>query len=580
MAVKTLQTESRVLSASDQLMKTLQEAGVDCIFANLGSDHPAIIESWATFRAQGEKLPQIIVCPHEMVALSAAHGYAQSTGRLQAVFVHVDVGTQNVGGALHNALRARVPIFMFAGASPVTVDGELAGSRNEFIHYLQDVFDQRGIVRGYTKWNYDLHVGQNIDLVVKRAIQMAASDPCGPVYLMAAREMLEQPAIAPEGVVRELPPLEPAAASPRLIAELASALATAEHPLILTSYLGRNHDAVGELVRLSDQLAIPVMEAGPFYMNFPSNHPMHLGYEDYVQHNPYLEQADVVLVIDSDIPWMTQNSKMADGAKLYWIDADPLKETIPLWYYSGQRAVRADSCVALRQLNEALAKVPLRTNAIEQRRSAVTAESAHLREMWASQEEMPQDGIITPEFLTRVVRETIDDDTLIVNETISNYSVAWRHLQRTKPGSFFASGASSLGWHGGAAVGVKLAHPDKPVVALTGDGSYVFSVPSAVHMVAQKYETPFLTVIYNNGGWKSPKLSTLAVHPNGNARTHDDFHVDFFPESHLEQIAGAIGDTHAVKVSEPNELRSALKFAFEQVKQGRSAVVNVILERI
>ncbi|WAH36310.1 thiamine pyrophosphate-requiring protein [Alicyclobacillus dauci] len=568
------------LTASDKMMKALSELGVDCIFANLGSDHPAIIETWAKFRAQGIDMPKIIVCPHEMVALSAAHGYAQATGNLQAVFVHVDVGTQNMGGALHNAMRGRIPLFIFAGASPVTLDGEMTGSRNEFIHYLQDISDQRATVREYTKWNYDLHVGHNIDLAVKRAIQVAKSEPTGPVYLMAAREMLEEEFESSDVTARDLEPVRASALTPDQAREIATAIANAQFPLVITSYLGRNHDAVKELIALSDEWAVPVMEAGPFYMNFPADHPMHLGYEDFVEENPYLAKADVVVVIDSDIPWMTQNSHRSASSTLYWIDSDPIKETIPLWYYSGQVAFRADACQALKQIRAELSQLSFDDGVREQRRQSVESESKRLREEWAKDEAMPADGVITPEFLTKAVREVIDDETIVVNETISNYRVAWRHLQNKTPGGFFGSGASSLGWHGGAAVGVKLANPDKTVIALTGDGSYIFSVPSAVHLTAAKYDAPFLTVIYNNGGWKSPKLSTLGVHPDGVANQHSDFHVDFYPEAHLERAAEVVSGTFTAKVEAPEALHDVLVDALAHVRAGHSAVVNVILNKL
>ncbi len=573
--------EALIATASDQLLDALREIGVEYIFANLGSDHPAIIESWAKFKAQGAKMPNVVVCPHEMVALSAAHGYAQASGKMQAVLVHVDVGTQNLGGALHNAMRGRVPVLILSGTSPVTVDGELKGSRNEFIHYLQDVFDQRGIVRGFTKWNYDLHTGANIDLIVKRAAQLAQSDPRGPVYMMAAREILEEPVAPSPRVSRVLLPMRPSGLTGEQVEEILTALTQARNPLVITSYLGRNVRAVPELVALCERLALPVVESGPYYMNFPADHPLHLGYDDFVSPNPYLAEADVVLVLDSDIPWMPQNSHVRPGTKLFWIDCDPLKEAMPLWYYSEAVAIRADAYQALRQINQGLGRMQGDEAAVAGRREAVAAESARLRREWAERESWPQDGVITPEFLTRMVREVVEESSSIVlSEAVSNYGVVWRHLHAGVAGGFFASGASSLGWHGGAALGMKLAHPDKTVVALTGDGSYVFSVPTAVHMIAAKYQIPFLTVIYNNGGWKSPKLSTLAVHPQGNARSHSDFHVDFYHDADLEQIASAAGGAYAVKVSDPKKLKSALKQAIAEVHRGRAAVVNVILPRI
>src|SRR5215472_35636 len=112
-------------TAAAELLRTLHELGIRYIFANFGSDHPAVLEALAEARATGRKLPEIITCPNEMVALSAAHGYASATGRGQAVLVHTDLGTQALAGAMHNAARGRVPVLIIAGAVPFTMNGEL-----------------------------------------------------------------------------------------------------------------------------------------------------------------------------------------------------------------------------------------------------------------------------------------------------------------------------------------------------------------------------------------------------------------------------------------------------------------------
>src|SRR5258708_31256783 len=117
-------------TASTALLEALGEWGVSYIFANFGSDHPALIEAIAEAGAAGRPIPQVITCPNEMVALSAAHGYAQVTGKAQAVLVHVECGTQALAGAVHNAARGRIPVLIFAGASPFTHEGVLRGSRN------------------------------------------------------------------------------------------------------------------------------------------------------------------------------------------------------------------------------------------------------------------------------------------------------------------------------------------------------------------------------------------------------------------------------------------------------------------
>src|SRR5258708_6573191 len=174
------------------LIDALLDAGITHLFANFGSDHPAILETLARYKADGKPTPQVITCPNEMVALSAAQGFAQITGRGQAVLVHVECGTQSLAGGIHNVAKCRVPVLIFAGASPYTQEGELRGSRNEFIHWLQDVPDQRGIVRGYMKYENEIRTGRNMKQMIHRALQIAHSDPPGPAYLMATREVLEE----------------------------------------------------------------------------------------------------------------------------------------------------------------------------------------------------------------------------------------------------------------------------------------------------------------------------------------------------------------------------------------------------
>jgi acetolactate synthase-1/2/3 large subunit len=128
------------------LLEALREGGVRYLFANLGSDHPALLEALAQASRDGSPtgMPELIVCPHETVAFSAAHAYALVTGEPQAVLVHVDSGTLNLGGVVANAARGRAPVRILAGSAPFTIEGELPGGRNEFIHWLQDVHDQRG----------------------------------------------------------------------------------------------------------------------------------------------------------------------------------------------------------------------------------------------------------------------------------------------------------------------------------------------------------------------------------------------------------------------------------------------------
>lgn len=569
-------------TASTAFLEALVDAGISYLFVNLGSDHPAIVEALAEAAATGKPAPKVITCPNEMVALSCAHGYAQVSGEAQAVLVHVECGTQAMAGAIHNAARGRVPVLIFAGASPFTQEDELRGSRNEFIHWLQDVHDQRGIVRGYMKYNAEIRTGRNIKQMVHRALQIARSDPQGPAYLMGPREVMEEeipPATVDPG--RWLP-IEPAALSPQRVKTLADDLRRAHRPLVVTSYLGRNHGAVTELVNLARKLGIGVLESVPNYMNFPADHSLYLGNQgnEPVQ-NPALADADVVLVIDSDVPWIPKVNRPAEGARIYHIDIDPLKEEMPVWYIPAAHVLRADARTALAQLNEYLDGISLDNAMIEERTAHYSSLSAARRKKLAEREAAPENGVITAEYLTARVRHHISRDAIVLNEGITNYTIINNHIAPCREGTMFTSGASSLGWHGGAAIGAKLARPDRDVVCLTGDGSYMFSIPSTVHWISRRYGAPFLEVIYNNRGWKAPKMSALAVHPDGYASKSQDLNIAFDPPPDYSGIAAAAGGAYARIVKDAKELDQAIAEAVYTVRhEKRSAVLDVWLAKL
>jgi len=568
-------------TAGTALIEALHEAGVSYIFANFGSDHPAIVESLAEAKATGRPAPRLITCPNEMVALSAAHGFAQVTGRAQAVLVHVECGTQALAGALHNAAKGRIPVLIFAGASPFTQEGEMRGSRNEYVQWIQDVFDQRGLVRGYVKYDNEIRTGKNIKQMVHRALQFAHSDPKGPVYLMAAREVMEEE--TPPVAVNQAhwPPLGPGAVSPAGVEEIAKDLLMAERPLVVTSYLGRNPQAVEELIRVCRRFAVGVLESVPNYVNFPADDPLYQGNQwGEARQNRALDEADFVLVIDSDVPWIPMINKPRRDAVIYQIDVDPLKEQMPLWQIPARRVFRADAATALRQLNERLEDAEIEKTTFESRLAHYAAMSESRRQDLI-QAEAPKSDAITPEYLTACVRRHIDQDTIILNEGITNFQTITNHLGALRPGQALTSGGFSLGWNGGAAIGIKLACPDKTVICLTGDGSYMFSAPSSVHWIARRYQTPFLQVIYNNRGWKAPKLSTLAIYPDGYASRDDDQGFKFDPPPDYSGIAAAAGDAHARVVRRPEELNPALAEALVAVRQEhRCAVLDVWLPHL
>ncbi|HEX8110902.1 MAG TPA: thiamine pyrophosphate-dependent enzyme, partial [Kofleriaceae bacterium] len=224
-----------------------------------------------------------------------------------------------------------------------------------------------------------------------------------------------------------------------------------------------------------------------------------------------------------------------------------------------------------------LDRVPLDEAAVAERTAHYAAlHDQRCRALLAA--EHPDGDAITPAYLTACVRRLIDDRTIVVNEGVSNYETITNHLRLTRPGSMLTSGGSSLGWSGGAAIGVALARRDHTVICLTGDGSYLFSQPSVVHWMARRYDTPFLQIVYNNGGWKAPKLGLLALHPSGHGARADDLRLGFAPEPDHAGIAAAAGGAFAGVVTRASELDAALDAAMTAVRrERRCAVLDVKL---
>jgi acetolactate synthase-1/2/3 large subunit len=554
-------------SAAYTLLEFSASSGIEFIFTNLGSDHPAFIEAFAEMQKQGRPMPRIVVCPHEMTALSAAHGYAMVTRRPQLVLVHVDVGTQNLGGSVHNAARGRVPAIVIAGLSPVTDGGDRIGTRNEFIHHIQDMPRQHEIVSPYMKWCYELRAPEAVTSIMARAIQISTTPPEGPVYITGAREIWEGRKQSVVESSEDWPASRLGGLSESAVAELYQALTASKRPLVITSYLGRHPLAVERLVEISDRIGLGVCEVSPAYLNFPGTHEHHLGYT----RNSFVDEADLILLLDVDVPWIKSKVQPRPGTRIFHIDIDPLKTGLGYWHYPAQRIYQADTLSTLDQL---AAMADKNTPGLQSRREWI--QSMRRR----AQPARVNAGAITPEELTEAVGELISERTIVVFEAPTCTELIPTILKLNRPGSYYNSGGAGLGWGINACIGLKLAQPDAEVIALVGDGCYMFGVPSSAYWVANTYRTPFLTIVYNNGGWNAPKYSTLGVHPDGIAKQNDTYWVTVGSGARFADIAAAAGNAEPFRISVREELRETLRRALQTVRDGRCAVVDVAVQRI
>jgi acetolactate synthase I/II/III large subunit len=316
-----------------------------------------------------------------------------------------------------------------------------------------------------------------------------------------------------------------------------------------------------------------------YHVNFPADHELHAGFQYHtVAQNPVLAQADVILAIDTDVPWITAVNRPSAGAAIYCVDVDPLKAQMNMWQVPARRFATASARVAVEQIARFVRDNQLAgPDVVRVRREAAARAHDQERAERAGREQPRSDGAITAEYLTACVRRLLaETDALVLTEVVTNSRVVAEHLRPNQPGSVLHHGGAALGWAGGAAVGAKLAAPDRTVVCLVGDGCFLFGVPSSAQWVARRYGTPALTIVYDNCGWAAPKFSTLQVHPDGAAAATGDFNVSFRPEVDLPGVAQAAG-AYGVTVSSPDELPQVLKDALAVVHGGRSAVVSVQL---
>ncbi len=555
----------------------LQECGIEHLFCNLGTDHVSLIEAMAAFERQGRPQPRVLLCPHENVAVHMAAGFAAVTGRGQGVLVHVDAGTANAAMGLHNLFRSRLPVLLMAGRSPFTLRGELPGSRDNYIHFVQDPFDIGSLVRPYVKWEYSLPTGVTTKEVLRRAHTVMQSDPPGPVYLTLPRETLAE-TWAPERVASfPAPRYGPVAAggiAPAQAAHIAERLMAADHPVVITSYLGRKPGAVPVLEALALACGLRVVEFMPTALSISRDSPCFAGFDPA----RVLPGADLVLLLDVDVPWLPAFVTPETGTEFIHIDVDPLKQDFPMWGFPSDLRLQADCGTALAQV---LAAVHAGADAAWQARvagrlaSLQAARAARLQARDAAAADAGTPGAISPAWLCAQLGAALAPQDIVVNEAIRNAPAVLGQIMRTEPGTLIGCAGGGLGYSGGMALGARLARPGVRVVQVVGDGGFHFSTPTSVYAVAQQDSLPIFTVVLDNGGWQAVKDAVLRVHPGGEAAQAQQFQARLGgAHRHFDQVAAAFG-AHGEAVADPADVPAAIARCLAAVDRGQAAVLQV-----
>jgi len=567
-------------TGAEAIFQLLVASGVDYVFLNPGTDTAPLQEALVALAGDGERVPTLVPCLYENVAMAAAHGYFLVTRKPQLVVVHVDVGTQNLGGNVHDAMRGQAGVVILAGRAPYTLDGSVAGSRDRPIQWQQDVPDQIGIVRGYAKWAHELTRVDTLHQLIPRAVQMAVSEPAGPVYMTAAREVLMQP---PDGnrvdlsMARRSRPLVTAAGDPRALEQLADWLIEAQAPLAVVGNLGRHPEAVQPLVELAERIGMRIVDTrGP--LNVPFDHPLLVD-----DASAALREADVLLLLDVDVPWIPRQVTPAAGARIAQIDIDPLKETIALWGFPVDLPIQADTSKALPGLIDAVedhATADARQAWTPRRESYAADQARQLQARAAQLGALRARRPIAAEWVGAALSERLPSDSIVLDETVTSSGAVRRYLGRSRPGSLLSACAPGLGWALGAAVGARLAAADQTVVALVGDGTFVFGSPVAALWAAQQAHAPFLTIVMNNGGYNASKMPVLGLFPDGASQRADAFPgVRFATPPDYAALARSC-HAYGERVEDPGELAAAIERGLAAVAGGQAAVLDVVLAPI
>ncbi|MBV9416998.1 MAG: hypothetical protein JO363_18585, partial [Solirubrobacterales bacterium] len=441
--------------AAHALVAMLVAGGVTELFTMPGDAFP-VLEAAARLAERGEASPRIVTCLHEIVAVAAAHGHHMVSGIPQACLLHVDVGLQMAGGMLHNAQRGRAGIVLLGGRTPATWDGSLRGGRVIDMHWVQDRRDIGAVTRDYVKWSYDLQRVEPLPHVIQRALQIARSDPAGPVYVSLLREMLMEPLTAqlPQPARHSVP--ASSVPAPDALETLADWISAAERPLVIAGHSGRQPAAFGALGELAAAAALPVFSRNA-RANVSSEHPMYLGTDPGV----HLSEADLVLLLDVDVPWTPLFQSVRDDAKIARIDIDPLRAEMGLWSFPTDLLLAGSVAATLPLLTELVRErvTGSRAGSVDERRGRVAA--AHAQWQRSLREAGRTSGPSDVAHVARSVAALVDDETIVVDDSTTAIATNAQHIPTRVPGSYFQPVGSSMGWGAGASLGAKLAAPDK-----------------------------------------------------------------------------------------------------------------------
>lgn len=567
-------TTEQVTDGGEAILQGCRDLGIEYIFSSPGSDWSSIWEALGRQQLLGRAGPTYFGCWHELLAVDLAAGYAEASGRISVVLLHAGVGVLHAAMALNGARSAELPMLVMSGESTSFGTGGAFDPGPQWYNNHNVAGGLCALVHPLFKWAHGINNVSILYESVLRAGQIAQASPVGPTYLDVPLETMVAPWSAPSRS-RAIPPAPRLQPSPVDLNNVAAKLRAAKRPVVITGSV-RSPDTYDALLDLADLLALPIFEspAGDV-SSFPKENLLHAGFDP----NPSLKEADLVLLVQNRTPWYPLAAG-PERATVVSIDEIPLKLHMAHQDLRAEVVLSGDTRTSLQLLADALRPLvridgSLRA-AIEIRRERHAC--AHKQ---ASQHRIARiaqaraDSRINPVMLCAALNDTLSQDTIYVDETTCHLGVNRRYLNYYGPQSYIAM-RWGLGQGIGVALGVKLARRDRLVTCLVGDGAFLYNPMIACFGTARDAQLPLLIVIYNNRGYRAMRDSQLAYYPEGVGAKGNLYYGSPISGIEYEALVRPFGG-FGVRVETPAALAPALEQARRAVLDGKTAVVNVLL---
>lgn len=479
---------------SDLFLQTLIQRGVCHIFGNPGTTESGLVDRIASY-------PEIeyIITLHEGIAVGIADGFAQATRRPAVVNLHVAPGLGNGLGMLFNAWVGRSPLILTAGQQ----DTHLLLRDPLLAH------DLTAMAAPLVKWSVQAQRSDELPLLLHRAFKVAGDPPPGPVFLSLPIDVLDEPCS-----LKPLPPVDLALQTlpdPPAVERAAAVLLGASNPAIVCGEEIVRSGAQQELTAVAEILGAPVwttmLQTG---VAFPMNHPQFRGEleDNHAAIRARLEGADAIFLAGGDFfreVFYTPVSPFPEGARLVQFEAAP---EMLARNFAPEVGVAASLRPALAQLAgrlQSLASPEFRQQAVARRALFAQEKEEAQRQQAALLETLTAQQPMARPVLMAALKRALPEDVIVVGEAITTAPDMFRAFQFERPGDYYGSRGGGIGQGLPGALGVQLAYPNRPVAAISGDGSALFSIQAL--WTAARYHIPVVFLILNNRSYRILKMN-------------------------------------------------------------------------